>query len=297
MDAIGNVQSTTHHNHYRSNETISSEHGKWDFSDGYIPSEYYAGHQYVISPSAYHQNCAYTDFNYASQVNYYDYHSTYCTPPSPLNSEEFRQVYYPTENAYRQPDASLEENRSPSFDPKEQICSNRVINTFTSNPHFAKYSTTTPPCFYSPISLQDSSPNDQLCNTGKIPDASPSSNSTQNSSTRSPASSDVISPCDTSVHSAHNTYSWMKIKRNQPNALKSAQQAQFPNQTRGGRTNFTNKQLTELEKEFHFNRYLTRARRIEIAASLNLNETQVKIWFQNRRMKQKKLLKEGKLGN
>ncbi|RCN46137.1 homeobox domain protein [Ancylostoma caninum] len=55
---------------------------------------------------------------------------------------------------------------------------------------------------------------------------------------------------------------------------------------------FTQRQVNELEERFKKQRYVTASEREELANTLGLSATQVKIWFQNRRYKCKRLAQD-----
>ncbi|KPP75644.1 homeobox protein CDX-4-like [Scleropages formosus] len=82
-----------------------------------------------------------------------------------------------------------------------------------------------------------------------------------------------------------NSYQWMNKTVQSSSTGKTRTKEKY-------RVVYTDHQRLELEKEFHYNRYITIRRKSELAVNLGLSERQVKIWFQNRRAKERKLIKK-----
>ncbi|CAJ0935359.1 unnamed protein product, partial [Mesorhabditis belari] len=108
---------------------------------------------------------------------------------------------------------------------------------------------------------------------------------------------ELLSNQDQANNNAHQTFFFdnddLFSTRSPSSILEADEEQNFHNPTkreksRRARTAFTYEQLVALENKFKSTRYLSVCERLNLALSLRLTETQVKIWFQNRRTKWKK---------
>ncbi|RNA31621.1 homeobox CDX-1 [Brachionus plicatilis] len=115
-----------------------------------------------------------------------------------------------------------------------------------------------------------------------------SPNSNKNTSTPTTVSSQNANVSSTSAPNAPpDSFEWMKPVKSAPNG-KTRTKDKY-------RVVYSEPQRVELEKEFLFSKYITIKRKAELSQVLSLSERQIKIWFQNRRAKERKTNRKQKM--